>query len=160
MRSTGSVDQIHPGHPDPPKIISRCQNSFYIFNDQLNYALAHYFAELETTKCNVNKFLFNPLMTFFTKKLSYKNADKWMKKLSEILWGIPKNKWIEHKYNVESGVFEIAGQEIAIESQNVLSCIKFLMGHSDFQHNQTYKPYCVYNQNEDQVYNEMHTGDW
>ena len=23
MRSTGLVDQIHPGHPDPPKIISR-----------------------------------------------------------------------------------------------------------------------------------------
>ena len=52
------------------------QNSFYPFNHQLNYTLAHYFAESETTKSNLNKFLSNPLMTFLTKKLSYKNADE------------------------------------------------------------------------------------
>ena len=68
------------------------QNSFYPFNDQLDYALAHYFAESETTKGNVNKFLSDPLMTPLTKKLSYKNADEWMEKLSEIPWGIPKDK--------------------------------------------------------------------
>ena len=68
------------------------QNSFYPFNDQLNYALAHYFAESETTKGNINKFLFDPLMTPLTKKLSYKNADEWMEKLSEIPWGIPEDK--------------------------------------------------------------------
>ena len=136
------------------------QNSFYPFNDQLDYALTHYFAKLETTKGNVNKFLFDPLMTSLIKKLSYKNADEEMEKLSKIPWGISEDKWIEHKYNVESGVSEIAGQEIAIQLRNVLSCIKFLMGHPGFQHNQTYRPFCVYNQNEDRVYNEMHTRDW
>ena len=49
------------------------QNSYYLFNDQLDYALAHYFAELETTKGNINKFLSDPLMTSLTKKLFYKN---------------------------------------------------------------------------------------
>ena len=98
-------------------------------------------------------------MTPLTKKLSYKNADEWMEKLSEIPWGIPEDKWIEHKYNVESGVSGIAGQEIAIQSQNVLSCIEFLMGHPGFQHNQIYEPCCIYNQNGDRVYNKMHTGD-
>ena len=68
-----------------------------------------------------------------------------MKKLSEIPWGIPKHKLIEHKYNVKSDVSGIVRQEIAIQSQNVLSCIEFLMGHPGFQHNQTYEPYCVYN---------------
>ena len=125
------------------------QNSFYPFNDQLDYALAHYFAESETTKGNVNKFLSDPLMTPLTKKLSYKNADEWMEKLSEIPWGIPEDKWIEHKYNVESGVSGIAGQEIAIQLQNVLSCIEFLMEHPRLQHNQTYEPCRVYNQNGD-----------
>ena len=60
------------------------QNSFYLFNDWLNYVLAHYFAKSEMTKGNVNKLLSNLLMTPFTKNLSYKNADEWMKKLSEI----------------------------------------------------------------------------
>ena len=56
----------------------------------------------------------DPLMTPFTKKLTYKNADEWIEKLSEIPWGIPEDKWIKHKYNIESGVSGIAGQEIAI----------------------------------------------
>ena len=83
-----------------------------------------------------------------------------MKKLSEISWGIPKNKRVENKFNIESSVSGIARQEIAIQSQNGLSCIKFLMGYLDFQYNQTYEPYRVYNQNEDRVYNEMHTRNW
>ena len=90
------------------------QNSFHSFNDQLDYALAHYFAESKTTKGNINKFLSDPLMTPLTKKLSYKNTDEWMEKLSEIPWGIPEDKWIEHIFNVESDISGIAGQEIAI----------------------------------------------
>ena len=108
------------------------QKSFYLFNNQLDYALAHYFAESKTTKATINKFLSDPLMTPLTKKLSYKNADEWMEKLSEILWGIPEDKWIKHKYNIEIGISGIAGQEIAIQSQNMLSCIKFLMEHLSF----------------------------
>lgn len=52
------------------------KNSFYSFKNQLDYALAYYFVKLKTTKSNLNKFLFDPLMTPFTKKLSYKNADE------------------------------------------------------------------------------------
>lgn len=63
---------------------SKDKSSFYFFNDQLNYALAHYFAKLETTKNNMNKFLTNPLIAFFTKKLFYNNANKQMEKLLEI----------------------------------------------------------------------------
>ena len=88
-------------------------------------------------------------MTPLTKKLSYKNTDEQMEKLLKIPWDIPEDKQIEHKYNVERGVSGIAGQEIAIPLQNVLSYIKFLMTHPGFQHNQTYEPYRIYNQNED-----------
>ena len=65
------VSDIKYNHPG-----LKHQNSFYPFNDQLDYALAHYFAKSETTKGNVNKFLSDPLMTPLTKKLSYKNADE------------------------------------------------------------------------------------
>ncbi len=34
------------------------------------------------------------------------------------------------------------------------------MGHPGFWHNQTYEPSCIYNENERQIYNEMHTGEW
>ena len=52
------------------------QNSFYIFKDQLDYVLAHYFAESKTTKSNVNKFLSDLLIITLIKKLSYKNVDE------------------------------------------------------------------------------------
>ena len=60
-------------------------NLFYLFYNQLDYALAHYFAESEITKNNVDKFLSNLLIVLFTEKLFYQNVDKWMKKLLEIL---------------------------------------------------------------------------
>ena len=66
------------------------------------------------TKDNINKFLSDLLMTPLTKKLSYKNADGWIEKLLEIPWRILEDKWIEHKYNIKSGVCGIARQEIAI----------------------------------------------
>ncbi len=68
------------------------KNYFYPFNNQLDYGLAHYFTNSETTKGNMNKLLTDLLMAPITKKLPYKNADKWMEKLSEIPWGISNDK--------------------------------------------------------------------
>ena len=50
---------------------SQNNNLFYPFYNQLDYALAHYFAESKTTKDNVDKFLSNQLIAPLTKKLSY-----------------------------------------------------------------------------------------
>lgn len=84
------------------------KNSFYLFKDQFYYTLAYYFAKSKTTKANVNKLLSDLLMTLFTEKLSYKNANEWMGKLLKIPWGIPEDKWIEYKFDVKSGVSDIA----------------------------------------------------
>ena len=43
------------------------KNSFYFFNDQPDYGLAHYFAKSETTKNNMDKFSTDPLIVPFTK---------------------------------------------------------------------------------------------
>ena len=111
---------------------SQNDNLFYLFHNQLDYAPAHYFVESETTKSNIDKFLSNPLMALLIKKLFYQNADEQMKKLSEISWSIPNNKWIEHKFELQSGVAGIAGQKIVIYSQNVMGCFEFLMKHPGF----------------------------
>lgn len=64
---------------------SQNNNWFDPFNHQLYYILADCFAESKIIKCIINKFLSNPLLKFIFKKLSYYNADEWMKKLSTIL---------------------------------------------------------------------------
>lgn len=58
----------HPG--------SQNNNPFYLFNNQLDYALAHYFAKSETTKRNMDKFLSNPLIKLIIKNLLYCNIDE------------------------------------------------------------------------------------
>lgn len=63
---------------------SKHKSTFYSFNDQLDYILAHYITESKTTKGNMKKFLTDPLMASLTKKLLYKNIDKWIEKLSKI----------------------------------------------------------------------------
>ena len=75
--SVSNIKYNHPGFQN--------NNLFYPFHDQLNYELAKYFAESKTTKNNIDKFLSKPVMAPLTEKLFYQNADKWMKKLSEIL---------------------------------------------------------------------------
>lgn len=37
---------------------SQKENLYYPFNDQVDCTLAYYFVELETIKCNINKFFF------------------------------------------------------------------------------------------------------
>ena len=81
-------------------------------NDQLDHALANYFAESQTTKSNVNRFLSNLLMAPLTEKLSYQNADKWIEKLLDIPWDISNDEWIDHKFEFQRDVGGMAGQEI------------------------------------------------
>ena len=49
---------------------SQTNISFYPFNGHLDYALASYFADSETTKHNISKFLTNQLMKSIIKNLS------------------------------------------------------------------------------------------
>ena len=55
---------------------SQNNNLFYLFHNQLDYPLAHNFAESDIIKSKVNKSLSNLLIAPFTKKLFYQNADK------------------------------------------------------------------------------------
>ena len=55
---------------------SKSSNLFGLFYDQLDYTLTHYFTKLKSTKRNVDKFLSNPLMKPFIKKLLYPNANE------------------------------------------------------------------------------------
>ena len=58
-----------------------------------------------------------------------------------------KNKWINHKCELQSGASGMARQEILIHLQNMIGYPKFLMGYPSFWHNSTYEPFCVFNRN-------------
>lgn len=92
----------HPGNQN--------NNLFYPFNDQVNYALAHYFPDSKTTKQNVYKFFTNLLIKSITKNLLYLIIEEQMKNLSAISQGIPNNKQIKQKFELKSGVDKVAGK--------------------------------------------------
>ena len=51
------------------------KTSFYSFNNLFDYALAYYYVKVKSIRSNINKFLINPLMTLFIRKLFYKIGD-------------------------------------------------------------------------------------
>ncbi len=55
-----------------------------------------------------------------------------MEKLSNILWGISNDKWINHKFELQRDVGEMARQEISIYLWNVIGCLKFLIDYPSF----------------------------
>lgn len=60
------VSDIKYNHPS-----SHNNNSFYPFIDQLDYRIANYFANFETKKSNIDRFLSDLLITQLIEKLSY-----------------------------------------------------------------------------------------
>ena len=65
------VLDIRYKHPE-----SQNNNLFYLFNDQIDYVLTHYFEYSKTIKRNVDKFFTNSLIKPITKNLLYHNTDK------------------------------------------------------------------------------------
>lgn len=57
---------------------SQNNNLFYSLNGQVNYALAYYFADSETIKLNVVKFLIHLLIKPMIKNHLYQNTNKWI----------------------------------------------------------------------------------
>ncbi len=41
----------------------------------------------------------------------------------------------------------------------MIGYLTYLIKHPDFQYNQKYEPSHIYNRNEQQVFNEIHTGE-
>lgn len=46
--------------------------------------------------------------------------------------GIPNDKWTEHKFELKSEVDEVAKQNLIIQSQNVIDCLRFFIGYTGF----------------------------
>lgn len=89
-------------------------NGFYLFDNEVDYTLAHLFVESETSKSNMNKFLTNSLMKSITEQLSYKNIDEWKEKLSLISWNIPNNKQVHYTFQVKTGANKVLKQKLTI----------------------------------------------
>ena len=83
-----------------------------------------------------------------------------MKQLDWIPAGVYGNNWRQLKLTIE---IEVKGQKLltmGVQYRNVIKSIKFLLGHAPFALDLVYSSICQYNNKNERVYIEMHTGDW
>lgn len=58
-----------------------------------------------------------------------------------------------------SSIDKLVGQNLTIQSQNMIDYLRFFIRISGFWENQTYKLSCIYNQNKAYIYNKIHKGN-
>lgn len=56
--------------------VDKNNNIFYLFKNQVDYILVYFFADSETTKCNIDKFFAHPIIKFITQNLLSRSTDK------------------------------------------------------------------------------------
>lgn len=52
-----------------------------------------------------------------------------------------------------------AKQKLTIYPQQVIDYLRFLIRHPEFEYNQTYQPFYIYNQTDYYIYNKMYIRD-
>ena len=79
--------------------------------------------------------------------------------MDQIPAGIRDDHWHALELIIETEVEGQALSTVIVQYGNVISSIKFLLGHPPFASDLVYSPICQYN-DDDRVYTEMHTADW
>ena len=142
---------------------------FYLFKNSGDYALALWFQEIGCTKGEVNSFFNSRVSDHYMKGvakrkpepgLSFANGEQWLGQLDRIPTGICDDNWQELRLTVETEVEEQEPSTVKLQYSDVVSSIKFLLGHPPFALDLVYGPICQYNNKNERVYIEMHTGDW
>lgn len=91
---------------------------------------------------------------------SFRNTDEWREQVHRVPWGIPEDQWRRDSFTVSSIMSGLADIEYATYYRDVLSVVRFLLGHTPFKHNLVYASVQLRMPDNTRVYNKMHTEDW
>jgi hypothetical protein len=80
------------------------KNKYESFQNEKNYAFAHWFHQSENNKRDVDKFFQNSRLSKFHQELSFKNDDQWFNKLNKITTSIQKNTWLKQDLIIVSKI--------------------------------------------------------
>jgi hypothetical protein len=136
------------------------KNRYESFQNEKNYAFAHWLHQSENSKNNVDRFFQNSRLNKFHQELSFKNDDQWLNKLNKITTSIQKNTWLKQNLIIVSKIDDESDEIVTIQYWNVMKTIKFFINHSFFRANLTYVSIRQFNDNDERVRTKMHIKDW
>lgn len=130
------------------------------FDNAAGYALARWFFLEKCTKGAVNRFLQDKRLAPLHSHICFTNADEWLELLNKIPYGIVNDGWKTSAFTFTPTSIGRPLREYTVMYRCVIQAIRFLIGHKPFEKHLTYAPTRQFNSNDDQVFNEMHTGEW
>jgi hypothetical protein len=136
------------------------KNKYESFQNEKNYAFAHWFHQSENNKRDVDKIFQNSRLNKFYEELSFKKNDQWLNKLSKITTNIQNDTWLKQDFIIASKIDDKSDDIVTIQYRNMMKTIKFFINHSSFFANLTYVSIRQFNDNDERICTKMHIEDW
>lgn len=135
---------------------------FAPFAGETDFAMASWLLQSQCTKGDINRFLKDTRLEGMHGQLSYKNATELFGLLHKLRHGIRNPTWNESTIVLQPDMHPEGRREYSVQYQDIVSAIRFLIGHRPFRDNLAYAPVRQFTDEGKtcRAYNEMHTGDW
>ena len=138
------------------------EDLYYPFGNGASWTLAKLFFQYHSSKTYIDAYLKSVDIKANQKdKVIFRTADHY-RQLAEldIQWGIHNDGWRVDDLCVPSEISGADDFRYEIYYRDIVEVIRFLLGHRPFKDNLAYAPVKIKNDNDRNVYNEMHTGEW
>ena len=130
------------------------------FKSQKEYELSKWLFNYRITKSAVSAYLKDVNIHDEGEQYSFRNGQEWHKLLEQIPWDTPDDKWFQMSFKMDTKIDGLNVEGPKVYYRDIISVLRFLLGHQPFNENLTYAPIKVTNPQGQRVFTEMHTGDW
>ena len=144
----------------PPHQKQSDERSIYFpFKNQVDFDLAFWMLDSNISKAKIDRFCRQFSFQGPNGLTSWRSADELFTKMDSIPYG-PTSEWFTRSIEVKTEPELLSCSSLKVRYRDIIDTIRFLLSHPPFRHSLAYAPVRLYNNKNERVYNEMHTGDW
>lgn len=133
---------------------------YHPFDSEVDYALAFWFYQEKVTKGARDRFFRDHRLKSLHQFLKYQNSDDLINLEDRISQGLNIDGWKQRRFTIQPMISGASPVEYSIIYRNIITVLRFLLGHRAFREDMVFEPVRQYNSDDKRIYSEMHTGDW
>lgn len=141
----------------------RTESSIYKpFRNSTDFALARWFFQSQCSKGDVDRFFSDRRLEPLWDNISFRSANQWHHMIHQTQHGINSDEWQQTVFNIRE-CSELDRGDHTIYYRDILSVIRYLIGHKPFAHHLHFAPeqhFYMDNDREIRTYHELYTADW
>lgn len=152
--------KVVEGNFDLPDAGNAQQNDWAPFGNEKEFRFAEWVVKHRISKTAVDELLKSPA---FAGNHTFTSAYSLFKKIDNMSYELGMQTWKTGKvsFNRSDGGNRFSDAPFtSFYYRNPVTCIEFLLRQSAFKEHMTYAPVREYNDENERVYSELHTGDW